>query len=192
MHRIRQLFAWLVIIGVLVAAGLVLIRAGWLDRGNDPALPDRVPGNAVEAVVEYVYDGDTIEVVVDGTQDTVRLTGINAPETGGNNTSAECFGQEATDALSNLLRPGTGVWLERDQSDRDQYGRLIRFVWLVHQDGSVVLVNEWLVRGGYAMARVYRPDTLYSEVLADGQEFAERERLGIWTSCSLGVPGAAI
>ena len=82
-----------------------------------------------------VVDGDTIVVSIDGKDETVRIIGINTPETVDPRKPVECFGKEASEKATTFLA-GKIVSIERDetQDDRDKYNRLLRFVFL--QDGT--------------------------------------------------------
>lgn len=126
------------------------------------------PTGATRAVVTDVVDGDTVDVELGGGGETVRLIGVNAPERG------ECFAEAAAAALRELIA-GREVRLERDTSDRDGHGRLLRHV---HLDGS--WVNEALVRDGYALARAYPPDTARAEELEIAEQRARAEGAGLW------------
>jgi micrococcal nuclease len=127
-----------------------------------------------EAAVTRIVDGDTLDVVVAGDEETVRLIGINSPEDG------ECLADVATDRLAELVE-GRDVRLERDVSDRDQFGRLLRYVWL-----DEVFVNEQLVREGMAVARRYPPDVSRAEELEAAEESARESGLGIWDPAACG------
>ncbi|MGA7282766.1 MAG: thermonuclease family protein, partial [Acidimicrobiia bacterium] len=95
-----------------------------------------------QARVVSITDGDTIRVDYEGgNNEAVRLIGINSPEIG------ECFATQATVALASLVGVGDIVMV-RDVSDRDQYGRLLRYLYLL--DGT--FVNEKLVRQGFALS----------------------------------------
>ena len=109
-----------VLVGALAACGDTTAA----DRDPTEQRPGAVTANAV---VEHVVDGDTIDVLVDGREERVRLTGIDTPErerrdTG---TAAECFAAEATGFTESLLPVGTAVRLERDIVGRDDYGRVL-------------------------------------------------------------------
>lgn len=141
-------------------------------------LPTPSP-EAEEAVrVLEVVDGDTVEVTVDGAEESVRLIGIDAPENG------ECMSREATAALEELVRPG--VRLFQDVSDRDQYGRLLRYV-----EAGDVFVNEELVRRGLALARDYPPDTARKALLSKAQDDANAANRGIWNPTACGPAATA-
>lgn len=137
-----------------------------------PSAPD-----GITATVAEVIDGDTIDVRLDeGDLDTVRLIGINAPETG------ECFSAQSTTALADLVG-GKEIVLVKDVSERGQYGRLLRYVF-VDDD---VFVNAAIVHDGYAIARDYPPDVARSGELAAAQQVAETSRVGIWSDEACGA-----
>ena len=117
-----------------------------------------------------VTDGDTLSVRLDGAVESLRLIGINTPETG------ECYAQQATDRLVQLVQ-GTEVRLVTDVSERDEFGRLLRYVY-----AGDVFVNDVLVREGYALARRYEPDIAMAARLEASQAAAEAERRGLWAA----------
>ncbi len=122
----------------------------------------------VAATVVFVIDGDTIEVSLDGRNERLRLVGIDAPERG------ECGYEEARSALIDLV-DGVAVRLEADVSDRDRFGRLLRYVWV-----GDVLVNEVLTSEGVAIARRYPPDTALAPRLEAAQAEAQEAARGLW------------
>ncbi|MEZ5281822.1 MAG: thermonuclease family protein [Acidimicrobiales bacterium] len=130
------------------------------------------------ARVMWVIDGDTIEVDLDGVQETVRLIGIDTPEKTGGLRDAECYGDEATQRMRQLLDEGEGVYLELDQEPRDQYDRLLAYVY--SSDG---FINELLVRDGYAAAFRYEPNTARAAQLEEAQRRAREFDLGLWGAC---------
>lgn len=130
-----------------------------------------VSGRGDDAVVARVVDGDTV-VLADGR--IVRYIGIDAPETKHPRKQTECFGHASSEANRRLVE-GKSVRLERDVSETDRYGRLLRYVWL-----GGTLVNEQLVRQGYAAAAPFPPDVRYRDLLRSAQRDARRERKGLW------------
>ena len=122
--------------------------------------------------VKRVIDGDTIELL---TGDKVRYIGVNAPESVDPRTAVECFGKEAA-AFNKDLVEGKTVYLEKDISDHDKYGRLLRFVYL--EDGT--LVNEALIREGYASVMTYPPDVSKKDVFRAAEQQARDEERGLW------------
>ena len=155
-----------------------------LPSGAAPALwTSQVPlGSKPVALIE-VTDGDTIRVDVDGRNEPVRLILIDAPETHDPNNPPECFGQEATTYLTWLLSLGGDLYLETDVSDRDRFGRLLRYVWLDFGDGEVYLVNEALVRAGYAALSTFPPDVKYVDEMREAGQFARELGYGLWSGC---------
>ena len=91
------------------------------------------------ATVEYVVDGDTVDMTVDGVEERVRLIGIDTPETKKADTPIECFGPEASAFTKALLPEGTAVYLERDVEARDVYGRLLAYAYVAETGAFVNL-----------------------------------------------------
>lgn len=131
-------------------------------------------------VVVRVTDGDTFDVRLAGSAsgqtETVRVIGINAPESG------ECLADRAEAWLRDRI-DGESVLLVRDESERDQYGRLLRYVELGGVD-----VGVEIVRAGLAIARRYPPDTARAAALEAAQDEAERAGVGMWAPDACGPP----
>ncbi len=180
MRLIRAGLTLLLLVAVFSVIFAIVSEPGILEPER---LPGAIPAGSTMATVEWVYDGDTISVLLEnGTDETVRLTGIDAPETGAYNTTAQCFGEESTAHLRSLLPVGTAVWLERDVSDRDRYGRLVRFVWF-SRDGRAALTNAIMLEDGYAFARSYGDDRLRADLFHDAAQRASEQYLGMWAAC---------
>jgi endonuclease YncB( thermonuclease family) len=121
------------------------------------------------AFVMRVIDGDTIEVILDGKSYNLRYIGIDAPETG------MPFAQEAAAANQSLVESQI-VELERDISETDQHGRLLRYVYL----NDEVLVNAELVRLGFAVPLAYPPDTKHQNLINTKEQEAKDAGAGLW------------
>ncbi len=155
-----------------------------LPSGAAPAMwTSQVPSGSQPVALIEVTDGDTIRVDVEGREEPVRLILIDAPETHDPNNPPECFGQEATTYLSWLLSLGGDLYLEPDVSDRDRFGRLLRYVWLDFGDGEVYFVNEAMVRAGYAAFSTFPPDVKYVEEIREAAQFAREYGYGLWSGC---------
>ncbi len=120
-------------------------------------------------LVIKVIDGDTLDL---NNNRTVRLSGINTPETG------ECYYKEAKDELR-LLTLNKEIYLERDKTDMDKYGRILRYIYIDN-----LSVNSYLVENGYARVYdKYKDDTKRYEELKKVEIIAIQNDLGVW-SCS--------
>ena len=124
-----------------------------------------------QALVVRVVDGDTVELA-DGSR--VRYLGIDTPEFG------EYYADEAT-ARNRELVEGKVVELQRGKRDKDEYGRLLRYVYV---DG--VFVNAELVAQGYARAYIFDPDDRYSQVLVQLEQYAKLRERGLWAGNATG------
>jgi len=121
-----------------------------------------------------VIDGDTIEVEIAGKRYTVRYIGIDTPETKHPEKPVEWMGLEAA-AKNEELVGGKVVELEKDVSETDKYGRLLRYVWV-----GDLMVNAELVRLGLAQVSTYPPDVKYADLFLDLQREAREAGLGLW------------
>lgn len=124
-----------------------------------------------------VLDGDTIAVNLDNKNEVVRLVGINTPETVDPRKPVECFGEESSRKLKALLE-GKVVSLEGDatQSDRDRYGRLLRFVFINGEDVGLVMLRE-----GYAAESLYSDvPHKYRDAYLEVQREAQESKRGLW------------
>jgi micrococcal nuclease len=146
------------------------------------ATADTVPGGVrANATVVALTDGDTISVRIDGHKDTVRLIGIDTPETKKPNTPVQCFGPEASKYTASLVPVGTPVRLERDTEARDVYGRLLAYVYRA-DDG--LFVNLDVIRRGYARQLTISPNTAHEADFTAAVRAAQRAHIGLWAACS--------
>ncbi|OGG08753.1 hypothetical protein A2154_00405 [Candidatus Gottesmanbacteria bacterium RBG_16_43_7] len=120
-----------------------------------------------------VIDGDTIEI--EGNR-LVRYIGINTPELG-QGSDPECYAQSAFEA-NRALVAGKTVRLVKDVSETDKYFRLLRYVYINEQ-----MVNEFLVRNGFAHAATFPPDVKYGSRFVLLERAARKNNLGLWTAC---------
>jgi micrococcal nuclease len=138
-------------------------------------------GPTETATVLRVIDGDTIEVDRGNGPEKVRYIGIDTPETVDPGSPVEWMGPEASAANATLVE-GKEVVLERDVSETDQYGRLLRYVWITDpsSDSGMRLVNLALIADGYAQVSTYPPDVRYADLYLAAQRTARRGELGLW------------
>jgi micrococcal nuclease len=132
-------------------------------------------------LVTRVIDGDTIEI--EGGQK-IRYIGIDTPETVDSRKLVGCFGLESSQKNKELVE-GKTVRLEKDVSETDKYGRLLRYVYLSSENAGSdqIFVNDYLVRQGFAHASTYPPDVKYRDQFASAQQEAMSKNMGLWSVC---------
>lgn len=131
------------------------------------------------ATVERIIDGDTIDVRIGGRTERVRLIGIDTPEIAHPDSPAECFGPEATDFTAALVPVGTEVRLERDIVPRDDYGRLLAYVFV-----GDVHVNVEIARAGFATPLSIPPNDTFARTIASAAHDAMTAGRGLWAVCT--------
>lgn len=171
--------------GAVVLAIIVLAALAWfgwqalgaqaptLTTAPGAAPATGIPSDATPAVVEFVHDGDTL-FLEDGRK--VRLLGINTPEIGDN---AECYGDEATALLRQLLPEGTDVWVQADVEPLDQYGRSLLFIYT----DDATNINVELLKRGAAEVEQYSPNLLLRDELYSAEDAAREAGAGLWGAC---------
>ncbi len=151
----------------------------------EPTAAPSATAGLTSAQVVRVVDGDTIEVAIGGENYRVRYIGINTPETVDPRRPVQCFGREASQRNRELV-DGKMVELEKDVSETDDFGRLLRYVWV---DGE--MVNAALVRDGFAQAMSYPPDIKYQDLFLQLAREAREAGRGLWSGCLTPSPTAA-
>jgi micrococcal nuclease len=124
-----------------------------------------------------VTDGDTFHVLRGGREVTIRLIGIDTPEVGWYGGKAECYGAAAGRFLRRRIG-GERVRLELGRERLDPYGRTLAYA---HHEKR--MLNELLVRGGYARVTIYEPNDRYVDRLRRAQRAAREEGAGLWSAC---------
>lgn len=175
---------------VTAAVALVVAVVGIIGI-NNPDATTKVKDVPAQAVVNTpgiypvtaVSDGDTVKVKVDDKVETIRLIGVDTPETVDPRKQVQCYGKEASDYSKSMLT-GKSVGLERDdsQAERDKYGRLLRYIVL--PDGSNF--NKQLISQGYAFEYTYSTPYKYQADFKAAQLAASNAGLGLWSSETCG------
>jgi len=144
------------------------------------------PAGMVEAQVVNVVDGDTIDVIIQGREFRLRYIGVDTPESVHPTIGEEPYGKEAAQRNRELVM-GRTVYLEKDVSETDRFGRLLRYVWLDSQR----MVNAILVSEGYAQVVTFPPDVKYQELFLALQREAREAGRGLWSlqSSATSTPG---
>jgi endonuclease YncB( thermonuclease family) len=157
----------------------LLVGQTSIDLGPSLTLGEAVPAAApelLEATVVDVLNGSRLTVEVAGQQETVQFLGLQAP------TGNACFSAEATTAHSALVE-GERVWLERQATDRDADGALVRDVWIVDANGDRALVAARLLETGAGTPAAAPPDTRYQAWLRAAAALARTNGAGLWGAC---------
>lgn len=139
---------------------------------SSPSIIDAPSSGLVK--VTRVIDGDTIEI--EGGE-RVRYIGIDTPETVDPRKPVQCFGVEASRKNKELVE-GKEVRLEKDITDTDKYGRLLRYVWI-----GDTLINLELVKQGFAQSYSYPPDVKYQDDFVKAEREARDAKRGLWDAC---------
>lgn len=160
------------------------------EQVNTAASPSLTPTSVPQSnlyAVSSVIDGDTIQVIIDNKKETIRLIGIDSPETVDPRKPVQCFGKEASEKAKSLLS-GKSVRLEADptQGERDKYQRLLRYVFL--EDGTNF--NKLMISEGYAHEYTYNTPYKYQSEFKQAQKEAETNKLGLWAdnACPTSTP----
>lgn len=130
------------------------------------------------AIVKKVVDGDTIDL---DNGEKVRYIGIDTPETKHPTKGVQCFGKKASEENVRLVE-GKTVRLEKNVSERDRYGRLLRFVYVQTPQGEL-FVNDYLVRQGFAHAVTFPPDVTLKDRFREAETEARDANRGLWAEC---------
>lgn len=138
-----------------------------------------------EARVVNVVDGDTIDIAFSAPDhsdavERIRLIGIDAPESVSRRDPVQCFGPEASQAMKDLLPPGTPVIVERDAELRDRYGRLLAYV---HRRDDDLFINRWMLQEGLADTMFFAPNTTFETDFTSVRNNARSAPVGLWASC---------
>jgi len=140
------------------------------ENDNNIVVSESKADNGLVKVIR-VIDGDTIEI--EGGE-RVRYIGIDTPETVDPRKPVQCFGVEASRKNKELV-DGKEVRLEKDITDKDKYGRSLRYVWV-----GETLINLELVKQGFANSYSYPPDIKYQDDFVKAEQEARDAKRGLW------------
>ena len=140
-----------------------------------PLMPDQVRG---PVTVTKVVDGDTIRVDDNGQRQTIRLIGLDTPESVDPRKPVQCFAHEAS-AQAEIVLDGRSVYLETDpsQDSVDRYGRTLAYVWT--ESGR--LFNLDMIAEGYAHEYTYDLPYRYQDIFRTAEDNARTDERGLWS-----------
>jgi micrococcal nuclease len=138
------------------------------------------PTDYDKAKVSKNVNGDTIRIMLDGKEEIIRMIGVDTPETVKASTPVEFFGKEASNFTKTMLPVGSEVYVSYDWDPRDQYNRLLAYVWY-SQDGQWILHNLSLVSNGYGNAFTsFSFDEDYMGIFIEAERMARKQGRGLW------------
>ena len=141
-----------------------------------------------EVLIDRVVDGDTAEFVLNGEKKKLRFIGVDTPETVHPTKGEQYYGKEASNFTKKSLE-GKTVYLEKDVSDVDRYGRVLRYIWLekpndyknISKDEiKNKMFNAILLKEGYAVTSTFPPDVKYESIFLDISRVARENEKGLW------------
>jgi len=139
--------------------------------------PQQLPSDVASVI--RVIDGDTVVLRLQGVIETVRLIGVDTPETVHPTKPVGCFGPEASAFTHSALKPKTQVRVQRDVEARDRYQRLLVYLYLL--DGT--FINQELLRLGFARTMNITPNTAFATKFASIETVARENQIGLWLKC---------
>lgn len=151
-----------------------------VSEDEDVVISVSEPSNSPHYVVSHVRDGDTIEVLYNGTSEqAIRMIGVDTPETVHPDIDVECYGPEASAYTKNRLEgKEVGIELDDSQGDYDSYGRVLAYVYI---DGENF--NLDLIKNGYGYEYTYDAPYKYQKAFKDAERYAITNALGLWNEC---------
>jgi micrococcal nuclease len=153
------------------------------EQSSEAGAAQRLTGRVVRAV-----DGDTLEVAVDGgATETVRLIGVDTPETVKPDTPVQCFGPRAS-AFEHRTVEGRRVRLLTGVEPRDVYGRLLAYVWVEGRQPDNVARQERfleveLLRHGLARTLTFHPNDRFADRFEKLEQETAEAGKGLWNAC---------
>ncbi|MBQ7703193.1 MAG: thermonuclease family protein [Firmicutes bacterium] len=165
MKRIFILF-----ILILIAVG---VTAWYYNRPEEP-----VAENVTEAVVNFVIDGDSLNITYDGQEEKLRLIGIDAPERYNPDNTDNEQGRIAQDYAKKAFPQGTVIYIELGEQERDNYGRLLGYVY--RDKAATQMFNLEMIEQGYAVVLTFEPNDKYEDMFIRAEQKAKQEGAGFW------------
>lgn len=138
----------------------------------------KIPSNTLRTRVNRVVDGDTIKIIYNGKEESLRLIGVDTPESVHSNSSLNVVEGKTASEFTKTYLENKEIFVEFDVQQRDYYGRLLGYVWLA--DGT--LFNNLLLQKGMAKVATFPPNVKYVDTFTATQTVARNNRTGFWNS----------
>ncbi len=168
--KYKKIVVLIVLIGVLCVAGYYIALIASAVTIN----PDKL------YTVTHVIDGDTFKAKVGSHTVTVRMLGIDTPETVDPRKPVQCYGKEASDETKSLLTDKeVHLKLNPNREEKDKYGRYLAYVYR----GDGLFVNEELIKGGFAHEYTYGKKYDFQKEFREVEKVAKDTKTGLWGVC---------
>ncbi len=129
--------------------------------------------------VNKVIDGDTFSVKIDKKVITVRMIGVDTPETVDPRKTVQCFGKEASDKTKELLTNKTvRLEIDKTQGKADKFGRILAYVYRSDE----IFINSYLIENGYAHEYTYNIPYKFQKEFKELEKNARENKAGLWGS----------
>ncbi len=135
--------------------------------------------------IKEVLDGDTFVINIDNKDITIRLLGIDTPETLDPRKTVQCYGREASDKAKSILLHNY-VFLERDinksntSGDYDKYGRVLAYARL----SNGLFYNQYMIENGFAYEYTFNKEKYkYQKEFKEAEAIAKKTKKGLWKKC---------
>lgn len=167
----------LLILGVFVVSACIYLAIP--EKSKYKEKPVSIDEN-IYYPVTHILDGDTFGVTVKGKDITIRMLGIDTPETVDPRKPAQCYGKEASDETKRLLSDShVQLKLNPKREVRDKYGRYLAYVY--RDDG--LFVNEYLLENGFAREYTYGKPYSLQGTFKVLEKKVQSEKKGLWKKC---------
>lgn len=175
--QLQSVIAVLVVVIIFLVDKPSFVDVKSLETVNSDETSDISKDNMDKVLISRVVDGDTLKVKIGDKEDTIRLIGINTPESVDPRTVVECFGKEASLKMKELAE-GKEVLIVKDptQNERDKYNRILAYVYL--KDGT--LLNQKMIDDGYAFEYTYNIPYEFQTEFKESEKNARAKGLGLW------------
>ncbi len=187
MKLFQTIIGYILVIGVIVLVTLTILFFQNREKDNHVnhgKYAEDIKDSTLYHVIK-VLDGDTLIANVAGHEVTVRLLGINTPETIDPRKPVECFGPEASAKAKELLS-GKDIYIEKDllkeksKGDYDVYGRVLAYVKM----SEGFFYNEYMIEQGFAREYTFNNEKYkYQKDFKSAQKSAKKSKLGLWGKC---------
>lgn len=174
-----KIFKASIISFILISCIYLSLNSNQISRSKRYSIPNIDPNKLY--LVLKVLDGDTFQIKIDKRLQTVRMLGIDTPETVDPRKKVQCYGKEASKKTKEILsKHSVRLVLDSSQNTLDKFGRILAYVY--RDDG--LYMNQYLLENGYAREYTYSKQYKEQMDFKSIENQASISKLGLWNSCS--------